>query len=95
MGRRGHVIEIFSADRPLCREVVEIVEFGKCRDCEMTVYDVRRPTPEIEEKMRRYRINAVPTIVIDGEIKVMGIPDFPWICGDEFYRKLKQEYPLK
>lgn len=24
---------------------------------------------------------AVPTTVIDGEIRVEGIPDFPWICG--------------
>jgi hypothetical protein len=29
------------------------------------------------------------------EIKVVGIPDFPWICGDDLYKKLKNEYPLK
>ena len=24
---------------------------------------------------------AVPTTVTDGEIRVEGTPDFPWICG--------------
>lgn len=23
------------------------------------------------------------TPIIDGKVKVVGIPDFPWICGDE------------
>jgi hypothetical protein len=40
-------------------------------------------------------VKAVPTTVIDGNIKVVGIPDFPWICGDDLYKKLKREYPLK
>jgi hypothetical protein len=33
--------------------------------------------------IKRVDVKAVPTTVIDGEIKVVGIPDFPWICGDE------------
>jgi predicted DsbA family dithiol-disulfide isomerase len=28
-------------------------------------------------KMRDYSVKAVPTTVIDGNIKVVGIPDFP------------------
>jgi predicted DsbA family dithiol-disulfide isomerase len=28
-------------------------------------------------KMKKYGVKAVPTTVIDGEIKVTGIPDFP------------------
>lgn len=44
---------------------------------------------------RRYDIRAVPSIVIDGRIKVVGIPDFPWFCGDGFYEELEREYPLK
>jgi predicted DsbA family dithiol-disulfide isomerase len=31
--------------------------------------------------MRDYGVKAVPTTIIDGKIKVVGIPDFPWICG--------------
>ncbi len=32
--------------------------------------------------MRDYGVNSVPTTVIDGKIKVVGVPDFPWICED-------------
>ena len=52
-------------------------------------------TEEIKVKMRDYRVKAVPTTVIDGNIKVVGIPDFPWICGDDLYKQLKNKYPLK
>jgi hypothetical protein len=38
---------------------------------------------------------AVPSIVIDSKIKVVGKPMFPWFCGDEFYNMLEREYPLK
>jgi hypothetical protein len=52
-------------------------------------------TEEIKVKMRDYGIKAVSTTVINGNIKVVGIPDFPWICGDDLYKKLKSDYPLK
>jgi hypothetical protein len=52
-------------------------------------------TEEIKVKMRDYGIKAVPTTVIDGNIKVVGIPDFPWISGEDLYKKLKSDYPLK
>jgi len=52
-------------------------------------------TEEIKVKMRDYGVKAVPTIVIDGNIEVVGIPHFPWICGDDLYKKLKNDYPLK
>jgi hypothetical protein len=34
-------------------------------------------------------------LVIDGRIKVVGKPTFPWYSGEEFYRKLEKEYPLR
>jgi hypothetical protein len=49
----------------------------------------------IKKKMRDYGITSVPTTIIDGSIKVVGILDFPWICGDDLYLKLKRDYPLK
>ena len=58
----------------------------------MEVFDV---ASEGNAKLvKRYDINAVPSIVIDGKIKVVGIPTFPWFCGDEFYRMLERKYPL-
>jgi predicted DsbA family dithiol-disulfide isomerase len=44
-------------------------------------------TEEIKVKMRDYGIKAVPTTIIDGNIKVVGIPDFPWISGEDLYTK--------
>ena len=60
----------------------------------ITVYDVNNITDEIKVKMKEYGIKAVPTTIIDGEIKVVGIPDFPWICENDLYKKLKRDYPL-
>ena len=52
-------------------------------------------TEEIKVKMRDYGIKAVSTTVIDGNIKVVGIPDFPWICGEDLYTTLKRDYSIK
>jgi protein-disulfide isomerase len=38
-------------------------------------------TDEVKRKMKDYGVTSVPTVIIDGDIKVVGIPDFPWICG--------------
>jgi len=52
-------------------------------------------TEEIKVKMKEYSVTAAPTTIIDGNIKVVGIPDFPWICGEDLYLKLKREYPFR
>ena len=52
-------------------------------------------TSDVKLKMKEYGVKAVPTTIIDGKIKVVGIPDFPWICGDDLFKKLKREHPLK
>ena len=89
-----HRIEVFTGDCPLCRAALETVEAGKCGSCEMIERNLARDAAEHEEAARRYGIRAVPTIVIDGKIKMEGKPDFPWICSDEFYRLLEARYPL-
>jgi protein-disulfide isomerase len=71
------------------------VEIGKCEGCSQMIYDVNDMTDEVKRKMRRYGIKAVPTAVIDGGIEIVGIPDFPWICGEDLYKKLKKDYPLE
>ena len=45
--------------------------------------------------MKKYNVKAVPTTISDGSIKVVGIPDFPWICSEDLYSKLKKDYQLK
>jgi hypothetical protein len=93
--KRGHTIEIFSAGCPLCTYVSDVIEVGRCRGCTQIVLDVNQATEEVEGKMREYGVHAVPTIVIDGEIKITGIPPFPWVCDEDFYRRLREDYPLR
>lgn len=50
----------------------------------MDIIDEDAKNPKITNKLKDYNIIAVPSIVIDGKIKVVGIPDFPWFCGEEF-----------
>jgi hypothetical protein len=89
-----HMIEIFSGDCPLCKHIIDDIEIGKCEGCQQIVYNVNAMTEEVKVKMKNYGVKAVPTTIIDGEIKVVGIPDFPWICGEDLYKKLKRDYRL-
>ncbi len=52
-------------------------------------------TEKIKTKMEIYGVKAVPTTIIDSKIKIVGIPRFPWICGEDLYKKLEKEYPLR
>ena len=88
-----HRIQVFSGGCELCTEAAEIVEVGKCKDCRMEVLSI--DDRKIKPLMKRYSIGAVPSIVIDGKIKVVGIPTFPWFCGAEFYRTLETKFPLR
>ena len=90
-----HTIEIFSANCPLCRHVTDDIQIGKCEGCNQIIYDINNMTEEIKAKMKNYGITAVPTTIIDSRIKVVGIPEFPWICSDDLYKRLEKEYPLR
>ena len=93
--KQHHKIEIFTANCPLCKQVIDDIEIGKCEGCIQIVYNVNEVTEEIHKKINDYDVTAVPTIVVDGNIKVVGVPNFPWICGQDLYEKLKADYPLK
>jgi hypothetical protein len=93
--KQHYTIEIFSANCPLCKHITDSIEIGKCEGCNQIVYDVNNMTEEIKQKMKVFDVKAVPTTIIDGKIKVVGIPDFPWICSEDLYGKLKKDYPLK
>jgi len=88
----GHKIKIFSGNCELCKKAISIVEVGKCKDCELEVIDVSED--KNKELIKIFKINAVPTIIIDNEIKIVGIPEFPWFCGEEFYKMLKSHFPI-
>ena len=93
--KQAHTIEVFSANCPLCRHIVDDIQIGKCQGCNQTVYDVNNMTDDVKRKMREYRVTSIPITIIAGNIKVVGIPDYRWIRGDDLYRKLKRDYPLK
>jgi len=93
--KQHHTIEIFSADCPLCKELTDIIQIGKCEGCKQVIYDVNIMSDDIKTKMKDYEIKAAPTTIIDDKIKVVGIPDFPWVCGDELYKKLNKEFAIK
>lgn len=86
----NHTFEIFSANCPLCRNI----EIRKHEGCNQTTYDVNNMTEETREKVEKYGIKAVPTTVIDGKYKIVGIPDFPLACGEDLFKKLQKEYSL-
>jgi hypothetical protein len=52
-------------------------------------------TEDIKTKMKNYRVKAVRTTIIDGNIKIEGIPDFPWIRGEDLFERLKHDYTFK
>lgn len=87
-----HVLELFGGGCPLCDTFRKEVESGKCGPCELRVIDVRDPAagPQIEQ----YDVRAVPTLVIDGHIKVVGSLDEPWVCDDAFYGRLEERFPM-
>lgn len=92
--RMPHRIEVFTGDCPLCREVLTAVEVGKCASCTLVERNLSRDFASHENAVQRYGIRSVPTVVIDGQIRVEGKPDFPWVCGDEFFAFLRRHHPL-
>lgn len=57
--KQHHMIEIFSANCPLCKHITDDIELGKCEGCKQIVYDVNNMTEELEIKMRDYGVKAV------------------------------------
>lgn len=84
---QNHIFEIFSANCPLCKNV----EIIKNPECTQKTYDVNHMDEEIKAKIKKYTITAVPTVIIDGKYKIVGIPDFPLNCGEKLFKKLQEE----
>jgi hypothetical protein len=89
-----HKLEVFVGNCAICKEVIDIVTVGKCGECIMDVISVDSKDEVVVDKLRRYDVRSVPTIIVDGRIKVVGRPQFPWFCSDDFYQFLSERYPL-
>ncbi|MHA1988367.1 MAG: thioredoxin family protein [Promethearchaeota archaeon] len=70
----GHKFEIFSAGCNLCQKAVETIRKSLCDDCEIVEYDLHAPIKEeIQEKINKYDIKVVPTIIVDEKHKYIGM----------------------
>ncbi|MBI3377366.1 MAG: thioredoxin family protein [Nitrospirae bacterium] len=58
-------VEVFIAGCPLCDETVNLVKKLSCPSCDVTVYDLRK---EGMDKAKKYGVNSVPSVVVDGKI---------------------------
>ncbi len=72
-----------------------MITVRKCAGCEMIVYDLSSKSETLENNRRKYGIRAAPTMVIDGKIKVEGIPDFGFVCDENFYKFLEQNFSMQ
>jgi len=87
---QNHTFEIFSANCSLCKNI----EIIKNPGCTQVIHDVDHVDEETKVKMKKYGIKAVPTIVIDGKYKVVGMPDFSMRCSDELFKRLEKDYKI-
>jgi hypothetical protein len=71
------------------------IQIGKCEGCKQIIYDINNMNEDFKIKMKDYDIKSVPTTIIDSKIKMVEIPDFPWICSEDLYKSLEKDYPLE
>lgn len=58
-------VEVFIAGCPLCDETVKLVKDLSCPSCDVTIYNLQK---EGMGKAKKYGVNSVPTVVVDGKI---------------------------
>jgi predicted thioredoxin/glutaredoxin len=68
----GKKIEIFTADCPLCKETLEMLREEICDECELI--ECRCEGDECCQPALKYELKAIPTIVVDGKVTILGKP---------------------
>lgn len=68
MTNAKRLVEVFTAGCPICDDTVKLVKSLVCPSCELQIYDLREgcATNECREKAKRYGINAVPAVAVNG-----------------------------
>ncbi len=59
-------IEIFSADCPLCEDVIRQVKEASCPSCDIEVLDIKESS--IQKRAALLGIKSVPAVVINGKL---------------------------
>jgi len=71
----GHKFEIFTAGCVLCNSAIEILKNTINEKSEFIEYNLQNPIQEeILEKIKKYDITVVPSIIVDEKHKFTGIP---------------------
>ncbi|GAC1563414.1 MAG: hypothetical protein NVS3B13_38190 [Mucilaginibacter sp.] len=63
-------IEIFTAGRPVCAPVIEMVKSLACENCDVQIYNLaEQADPEIYvDKLKEYKITSLPAVVVNGKV---------------------------
>ena len=59
-------VEVFSAGCPCCDDAVQAVKAAACPNCDVQVRDMKDPT--VAAQAKKYGINRVPAVVINGQL---------------------------
>lgn len=72
-------IEVFTAGCYLCDEALEVIRELACENCDVEVLDLRegQVTKESREKVAKYGIHRLPSIVVDSQLVDCCIPQVP------------------
>ncbi|MFW9830051.1 MAG: thioredoxin family protein [Candidatus Thorarchaeota archaeon] len=70
----GHKFEIFSGGCELCMKAIETLKELVSENHEIVEYSLQSPIQEeVKEKIKKYDIKVVPSIIVDQEHKYTGI----------------------
>lgn len=65
-----HLVEIFTANCPVCDPVVSMIKNLACEQCEVMIYDLVKPYEDKTclSKLKEYQIKKVPAIAVNGKL---------------------------
>ena len=63
---RKRLVEIYTADCPVCSETVNTVRNLTCPSCEVVVLDLHEPA--VAGRAAQLSMRSVPTVVVDGVV---------------------------
>jgi len=70
----GHKFEIFSGGCELCKKAIETMKDTLSEKHKIVEYSLISPIQEeVQEKIKKYDITVVPSIIVDEEHKYTGI----------------------
>ncbi len=60
------IIEIYSAECPVCKGMIDRIIKAMCPSCEVTVLDMH--DPRVAERAKTLGIGSVPAVVVNGKL---------------------------